>query len=60
MWPERYKKILFSYLLHTCHPTIERKMALGTLPDCLQYHHKVTKTLVVANDVTAVHEPMRS
>ena len=44
MWPERYDKNSFFYFFHTCHPTIERKMVLGTLPDYLQYHHEVTKT----------------
>ena len=44
MWPGRYEKISFFHLFHTCHPTIEQKIVLGTLQDCLQYHHKVTKT----------------
>ena len=44
MWPDRYDKNSFFHLFHTCNPTLERKMVLGTLLDCLQYHHKVTKT----------------
>ena len=44
MWPDRYDKNSFFHLFHTCNPTLERKMVLGTLLDCLHYHHKVTKT----------------
>ena len=44
MWPDRYDKNSSFHMFHTCHPTTERKMVLGTLLDCLQYHHKVTKT----------------
>ena len=39
------------------------KMVLGTILDCLQYHHKVMKTsrmILDLSDVTIVHEPMRS
>ena len=41
MWPDRYDTNSFFYPFHTCHPTIEQKMVLGTLLDCLQYHYKV-------------------
>ena len=40
----RYEKISFFHLFHTCHPTIEQKIVLGTLLDCSQYCLKVTKT----------------
>ena len=43
MWSDRYSKISFLHLFHTCHPTLERRMVLGTLLDCMQYHHKVAK-----------------
>ena len=43
MWPDRYDKNSVFHLFYTCHPTIERKMVLGNLLDCLQYHHKVAK-----------------
>ena len=43
MWPDRYDRNSFFHLFDTCHPTIERKMVLGTLLDFLQYHHKVAK-----------------
>ena len=70
MWPDRCDQNSFFHLFHTCHPTIEWKMVLGTLPDCLQYHHKVTKTsqaiidladgTVVENDIIVICKPMRS
>ena len=44
MWLDRYDKNSFFHLFHTCHPTIEGRMVLGPLLDCLQYQHKVTKT----------------
>ena len=44
MWPDRYDKNSLFHLLHTCHPTIERKIVLGTLLDCSQYCLKVRKT----------------
>ena len=47
MWPDRYDTNSFFYPFHTCHPTIERKMVLGTLLDCLQYHYKVRVDLDV-------------
>ena len=40
----RYDKNSIFHLFHTFHPTIERKIVLGTVLDCLQYHHKATKT----------------
>ena len=44
MWLDRYDKNSFFHLFNTCHPTIEQKMMLGTLLECLQSHHKVAKT----------------
>ena len=52
MWPDRYDKNSFFHLFYTCNPTLERKMMLGTLLDCLQYHHKVTKTYRMILDLS--------
>ena len=70
MWPDRYDKNSCFHLFHICHPTIERKMVLGTHLDCLQYHHKVAKTsrtilhpaddTVAENDVIVIEQPMRA
>ena len=45
MWPDGYNKHSFFHMFHTCHLTTEQKnRVFGTFLDCLQYHHKVTKT----------------
>ena len=52
MWQDRSEKNSIFCLFHTFHPTKEQSMVLGNLLDCLQYHHKVTKTSLVILDVS--------